>query len=136
MTLEPLIHAPSAVQLHVATVVPAFAIGTWQIFASRKGAPAHRALGFAYLALMTVTAISALFIHSLMPKGPFGGFSPIHLFVVGTLVGVVNALWAARTHNIAAHRAAMIGVYVGGLLIAGSLAFLPGRIMHRVVFGG
>jgi uncharacterized membrane protein len=29
----------------------------------------------------------------------------------------------------------MLGVYVGGLLIAGTLAFLPGRIMHGVVFG-
>jgi uncharacterized membrane protein len=136
MTLEPLVHAPFAVQLHVATVVPAFAIGTWQIFASRKGAPAHRALGYVYLALMTVTATAALFIHSLMPKGPFGGFSPIHLFVIGTLIGVVSALNAARTHNIRGHRGAMIGVYVGGLLIAGSLAFLPGRVMHRVLFGG
>jgi uncharacterized membrane protein len=30
----------------------------------------------------------------------------------------------------------MIGVYVGGILIAGSLALLPGRVMHTVVFGG
>jgi uncharacterized membrane protein len=30
----------------------------------------------------------------------------------------------------------MISVYVGGILIAGSLTFLPGRVMHRVVFGG
>ena len=135
MNLEPLLTAPLAVQVHVATVTPAFAIGSWQIFASRKGAPAHRTLGYLYLALMTVTAISALFIHSLMPKGPFGGFSPIHLFVIGTLVGVVNALGAARTHNTAAHRGAMLGVYVGGILIAGSLAFFPGRIMHAVVFG-
>jgi uncharacterized membrane protein len=29
----------------------------------------------------------------------------------------------------------MIGTYIGGLLIAGSLAFMPGRIMHTVVFG-
>jgi uncharacterized membrane protein len=34
-----------------------------------------------------------------------------------------------------AHRGAKIGTYAGGLLIAGSLAFLPGRIMHTVVFG-
>ena len=29
----------------------------------------------------------------------------------------------------------MLGVYIGGILIAGSLTFLPGRIMHAVVFG-
>ncbi len=33
------------------------------------------------------------------------------------------------------HRRAMLGVYIGGILIAGSLAFAPGRIMHSVVFG-
>jgi uncharacterized membrane protein len=29
----------------------------------------------------------------------------------------------------------MLGVYIGGLLIAGSLAFMPGRIMHTMTFG-
>jgi uncharacterized membrane protein len=29
----------------------------------------------------------------------------------------------------------MIAVYIGGMLIAGSLTLLPGRIMHAVVFG-
>ena len=45
MTLEPLPHAPLAIQIHVATVVPAFFLGTWQIFFSHNGAPFHRALG-------------------------------------------------------------------------------------------
>jgi uncharacterized membrane protein len=135
MTLEPLLHASLPIRIHVATVVPAFVIGTWQIFASHKGAPVHRALGYLYLALMTVTSIDALFIHSLMPNGPFGGFSPIHLLVPLTLFGVVGALRGAWTHNIAQHRWSMISVYVGGVLIAGTLAFLPGRVMHAVVFG-
>jgi uncharacterized membrane protein len=136
MSLAPLLDAPLAVKIHVATVVPAFAIGTYLIFFSRKGAPFHRALGYVYLALMTVTAITTLFIHALMPHGPFGGFSPIHLLVGLTLFGVVGALRGARTHNIPMHRYSMLGVYIGGILIAGSLAFLPGRIMHAVVFGG
>lgn len=123
-------------RIHVATVVPAFILGTYQIFLSRKGAPIHRVLGYIYLALMTVTAITTLFIHALMPKGPFGGFSPIHLLVGLTLFGVVGALRGAWTHNIRLHKISMISVYVGGLLIAGSLTFLPGRIMHAVVFGG
>jgi len=114
MTLEPLLHAPLAVQIHVATVVPAFLIGTYQIFLSRKGEPFHRALGYVYLTLMTITAIAALFVQALMPRGPFFGFSPIHLRM---------------------HQRAMLGVYIGGILIAGSLAFLPGRIMHAVTFG-
>jgi uncharacterized membrane protein len=51
-----------------------------------------------------------------------------------TLFGVVGALYARR-HNIRAHRQSMLGVYIGGLLIAGSLTLLPGRIMHTVFFG-
>lgn len=135
MNLAPLMHAPLPIQVHVATVVPAFLLGTYQIFLSRKGAPFHRALGYVYLALMTITSIAALFVHSLMPNGPFLGFSPIHLFVPLTLFGVVGALAGAWSHNIQLHRNSMIGVYVGGLLIAGSLALLPGRLMHAVVFG-
>lgn len=134
MNLTPLLQAPLAVRVHVATIVPAFLIGTWMIFFSRKGAPPHRGLGYVYLALMTITAIAALFVHQLMPKA-FLGFSPIHLFVPLTLVSVVLALVGARTHNIRMHRGAMIGLYVGGLLIAGGLTFLPGRIMHAVAFG-
>ena len=135
MNLAPLLHAPLAVQFHVATVVPAALIGTWLIFASRKGAPLHRALGYAYLALMTVTALSTLWVHQLMPHGPFFGFSPIHLLIPLTLYGIVGALRGAWTHNRAMHRRAMLGVYFGGIFIAGSLTFLPGRIMHAVFFG-
>jgi uncharacterized membrane protein len=135
MTLEPLFHAPLAVQIHAATVIPAFFLGTWQIFFSRKGQPAHRAIGYVYLLLMTIASVAAMFIHALMPRSPFFGLSPIHIFVPITLFGVAGALYGAWTHNIRAHRNAMIGTYIGGLLIAGSLAFMPGRIMHAVAFG-
>src|SRR5258706_4811353 len=128
MTFAPLIDASLPIKLHVATVLPAFALGTYQIFFSRKGSPFHRGIGYLYLGLMTITSISALFVHSLLPDGPFLGFSPIHLLVPLTLFGVVGALRGAWTHNIAMHRTSMISVYVGGLLIAGSLTLLPGRI--------
>jgi len=135
MSLAPLLAAPLPIQVHVFTVVPAFVIGTWQIFLSRKGAPGHRFWGYVYLLLMTITAIAAIFIRDIMPDGPFGGFSPIHLFVPITLAGVAGAVYGARTRNIAMHRRAMLGVYAGGILIAGTFAFMPGRIMHAIVFG-
>ena len=133
MNLAPLANAPWAVQLHVATVVPAFFIGTWLLAFSRKGAPHHRALGYVYLALMAITSFTALFVHRTNPEGVFG-FSPIHIFVPLTLAGIAEALYAARTHQIRRHRYAMIGTYVSALLIAGAFTFLPGRIMHAVVF--
>jgi uncharacterized membrane protein len=135
MSLAPLLAASFAIKLHVATVVPAFLLGTWLIFISRKGARYHRAIGYVYLTLMTITSIAALFVHTLVPNGPFFGFSPTHLFVPLTLLGVVGALYYARRHNIKAHRKSMLGVYIGGILIAGSFTLLPGRIMHTVFFG-
>jgi uncharacterized membrane protein len=136
VTLAPLLQAPFAVQFHVATVLPAALIGTWQIFFSRKGSPLHRVMGWVYVALMIVTALSTLWVHQLMPHGPFFGLSPIHLFIPLTFVGFYNALRGAMTHDLPRHRYAMLGVYFGGILIAGGLTLLPGRIMHAVVFGG
>ncbi|BCW87459.1 hypothetical protein sos41_05880 [Alphaproteobacteria bacterium SO-S41] len=134
MTLEPILNAPLAIQLHVITVVPAFFIGTWLLFFSAKGAPWHRTLGKIYLTLMVLTAIAAFFIHAVV--GPtFYGFGLIHLFIPLVASGTYNGLKGAWTHNIPRHRRAMTLMYVGALLIAGGLTFLPGRIMHAVFFG-
>ncbi len=134
MNFEPLLHQPLAVQIHVATVIPAFILGTYQIFFSTKGSPHHRLTGYIYLTLMVITSIAAFFIHQVNPAGPFG-LSWIHLFVPLTLFGVYGALVTARKHDIKGHRRAMLGVYIGGILIAGTLAFAPGRLMHLMVFG-
>jgi len=131
MDLAPLWHAPLAIKIHLATVLPAFVIGTWLIFVSTKGARWHRALGAVYLALMTITALTTFFIRSIIP----GQLSPVHLLIPLTLFGVFGALWNVRRGNIKGHRNAMLGLYVGGLLIAGSLTLLPGRLLHRVFFG-
>jgi uncharacterized membrane protein len=123
--------APLAVKIHLATVIPAFFIGTWLIFFSTKGARVHRALGVLYLTLMTVTAITTLFIHVIDP----GHLSWIHLFVPLTLVGVTSTVLALRQGNIARHKRSMIGLYVGALLIAGGFTFVPGRLMYGLFFG-
>jgi len=130
MNISLLLQAPLAIKVHLATVMPAFAIGTWQVFASVKGSRPHRALGFVYLALMTVTACAAFFIRSV----GHGSLTPIHLFIPLTFFGVLGALWYARRGNIQGHRNAMLGLYFGGLIFAGALAFLPGRLMFRVFF--
>lgn len=138
MTIDPLLQAPLAVQIHVASVLPAFFLGTWQVFFSRKGASAHRTLGVLYLSLMTITAIAAFFIRaSSLPGMPsFHGFTPIHIFVLVTFVNVTVTVLALRAHKYRLHRATMMGLYLSGIGIAGTLAFMPGRIMHAVVFGG
>jgi uncharacterized membrane protein len=127
--------APAAVLIHVATVVPAFFIGTWQIFGSRKGSPAHRGLGALYLVLMTATALTAIFIHTTSFSHLVVGrlqLSWIHLFVPLTLYGVVGSVLALRRHDVAGHKRAMLSTYLGALVIAGGFAFTPGRIMYEV----
>ena len=95
----------------------------WLIFLSKKGARRHRMVGAIYLVLMTVTATAAIFIRDLRD----GSFSFLHLFVLLTYWSVFSAIWNLRRHNIRGHQGAMIGLYVGGILVAGGLTFLPTR---------
>lgn len=131
--LAPIMAAPWPIKLHLATVLPAFAIGAYLIVASAKGAPLHRALGYLYLTLMTITAGTTLFIHEVNPGG-FMGLSFVHLFIPLTIYGVVAAIVGARTHNVHLHRNSMIALYLGGFFVAGGSAFGPGRMLHTVFF--
>lgn len=128
--LSLLLRATVAVQLHVAAAVLALAIGS-VLLAGVKGDRLHRALGWTWVVAMGTTAISSLFIRQINA----GGFSFIHLISGWTIVALPMAVYAARRHKVADHRRAMTGMFVGGLLIAGSLAFLPGRMMWTMVFG-
>ena len=46
---------------------------------------------------------------------------------------VLVVLHAGR-HNVSAHGKTVTTIFFGALVIAGPFAFLPGRIMHAVVF--
>jgi uncharacterized membrane protein len=136
MNVEPLLNAPLLVQAHVATVVPAFLVGIWLLFFSRKGAPFHRAFGVLFFSLMVATAIISLFIHRRAPDSPFFGLSLIHLFVPLVLIATWRALDGALKGNIKQHRAWVLGLFIGALVINGAnnIFFLPG-ITHDMFFG-
>jgi uncharacterized membrane protein len=119
---------------HLATVVPAFAIGAFQIL-RRKGTPIHRSLGRVYMLLMLGTALITLAMPAKVGPQLFHHFGVIHTFSFLAISSVSIAYFAVRRGNIRVHRAAMISLYVGGILIAGTLAFLPGRMLHRWLFG-
>lgn len=135
MNLEPLLSASPAILLHFFTVVPAFVLGTYQLFISRRGSPTHRLVGKIYLVLMSVTAVAATFIPSFssvsLGLGPLR-VGLIHLFVPLTIWSVCSTRLALRAGNIHAHAASMRGLYIGGIIIAGLLTFAPGRIMYRM----
>jgi uncharacterized membrane protein len=136
VSLEPLLHAPLAVQAHVATVVPAFLLGGWLLVFSRKGLRWHRTLGAVFLGLMVTTAILSLFIHRRMPDNVVFGMSRTHLFVPFVLFASWRALDGALKGNITQHQRWVMGLFFGALVINGvnNVFFLPG-ITRDVFFG-
>jgi uncharacterized membrane protein len=110
----------------------AFVLGVVQL-AGPKGTLPHRTLGYTWVALMLVVAASSFAIQGIHQWGPF---SAIHLLSIMVLVLTPLAVLAARRHRVGTHSRAMIGLFAGALVIAGAFTLLPGRIMHRVVFGG
>ncbi len=120
--------------LHLATVAPAFLIGTF-LFVRRKGTSAHKALGRIYLLLMIATGLTTLFMPAHVGPRFLGHFGFIHAFSFFALYSAPAAYLAARRGNLKAHRKSMIGLYLGGILVAGAFAFSPGRMLHDWVFG-
>src|ERR1700681_2485655 len=131
MTLAPLLEATPAIQIHAFAAMSAFALGIVQM-AAPKGTLPHRTLGWIWVTLMLVVSVTAFFIHQIRS---WGEWSPIHLLAIFTLIMLPVAVFAAHRHDVAGHRRAMIGLFVGALLIAGLFTFVPGRIMHAVAFG-
>ena len=131
MTLAPLLHAHPAIQLHAFAAMTAFGLGLVQL-AAPKGTLPHRTIGWIWVVLMLIVSISAFFIHEIRL---WGQWSPIHLLAIFTLVMLPLAVWNARRHAVEQHRRAMLGLFLGALVIAGLFTFLPGRIMHAVLFG-
>jgi uncharacterized membrane protein len=131
MTLAPLLDAAPAIPLHAFAAMAAFALGLVQ-FAAPKGTLPHRTIGWVWVGLMACVALSSFWIHQIRLLGPW---SPIHLLSIFTLIMLPLAVWAAHRHRVAAHRRAMITMFSGALVVAGLFTLLPGRIMHKVVFG-
>jgi uncharacterized membrane protein len=131
MSLQPLLNAAPAIQIHAFAAIVAFALGIVQLTAP-KGTLPHRTLGYVWVTLMVVVAGTSFWIHDLRVWGPW---SPIHLLSIFTLAMLPLAVLHARKHRVTQHRNAMIAMFAGALLIAGLFTFLPGRIMHAVAFG-
>ncbi|WP_461534992.1 DUF2306 domain-containing protein [Spongorhabdus nitratireducens] len=101
----------------------------------RKGTAGHKVAGKFYLLLMLVTAVVTLLMPARVGPALFQHFGYIHLFSLLTLYSVPAAWFAAQRGDIRTHRNTMIGLYCGGILIAGSFAFMPGRLIHEWLFG-
>jgi uncharacterized membrane protein len=132
MNLAPLTSASLPIQLHAFAAMAAFGLGVVQL-AAPKGTIPHRTLGYTWVGLMLVVAISSFWIHDIRQ---FGAYSLIHVLSLYTLAMLPLGLYFARGHNVRGHKRTMLGLFLGALIIAGGFTLVPGRIMHKVVFGG
>ncbi len=104
--------------------------GAFVILSLPKGRGLHKPLGWLWVTAMGVTAVSSLFMTGL--NGNF--YSLIHLLTGWTLIALPMGVFAIRNRNVLAHRRAMTGMFLGGLIVAGAFAFLPGRFMFELFF--
>lgn len=129
MNIDAFFAAPWHIQLHAASAIAAVGLGAVQL-AAPKGTLPHRQLGYVWVALMLIVAVTAIFIQ----EG--GGFSWIHIFVPVTLLGVAGLVIQARRHKLRGHRITAWALFAGALIIPGVFTFLPGRLMHTVFIAG
>ena len=119
---------------HLFTVLPAALLGTYLILRP-KGTPSHRLLGKVYMILMLTTAALSLLIPAAVGPQLVGHLGLIHILSFVVLFSVPRAYFAARNQNLVQHKTAMIGVYVGGILIAGGFTLAPGRYLNQLLLG-
>ncbi len=129
MNLDALWNAPPVFVAHALAAIFAFFWGGVLLLLP-KGTPRHKFMGRIWVAAMAIVVVTSIFI----PR--FGAISYIHIFTVTTAISLPYAIIHVRKGNVRSHAIAMVSVYVGALIIAGAFTFLPGRIMHAVVFGG
>jgi uncharacterized membrane protein len=120
---------PLVVYVHFIAALAAMAIGAVQL-ARPKGTTGHRVIGWTWAALMMVVVLSSLWIPA------FLAFTWIHLFTLFVMVTLPLALYRAHRGEVAGHAKGMRGIYVGGLIVAGVFAFMPGRVLGNLLWKG
>jgi uncharacterized membrane protein len=134
MQLTPLIAT------HIMVALTATLIGPFAMWA-RKGYAAgktqrpklHRALGYAWVTCMLLTAITSMGIRDYrLPN--IAGYTPIHVLVPFVFTMFFIAFWALAKGNIRVHRLTMVGTYIGACLITGALTLMPTRLLGQLVW--
>ena len=119
------------IAIHMSAAIAATLTGPVALWARRgrtQHPRLHRAFGYAWVTLMVVTAISALFIRDFkLPN--VAGYTPIHLLIPATFLGLTVAFGYLARRNIAGHRRAMQITYISACIVAGGFTFLPGRLL-------
>jgi uncharacterized membrane protein len=120
---------PFPVYVHFTAALSALALGIVMLV-RRKGTASHKRLGWAYIAAIAAVAVSSLWIPGFLK------FTWIHAINVITIVSLPLTIVHIRRGNVRAHAGAMKGLFIGGLLIAGGFALVPGRLLGNLVWHG
>lgn len=125
------------IAVHMTAALLAVATGPVALWARRgreQHPRLHRAFGYAWVTLMLVTAVSALFIRDFrLPN--IAGYTPIHLLVPVVFVSLFGAFWMLARRNIAGHRKVMQLLYFAACIVAGAFTLLPGRYLGQALWG-
>ena len=137
MQLTPLI------AVHMSAALAAVVIGPVALWARRGHARQqadsqrprlHRAAGYAWVTLMLMVVVTAVFIRDYrLPN--IAGYTPIHLLVPVTLGSLALAFWHLRHGRIRSHRFTMIALYISACIVTGALTLLPSRYLGQLVWG-
>jgi uncharacterized membrane protein len=131
-TLTPLL------AVHVTAALSAVVLGPFALWARlgmKQHPKLHRAFGYAWVTMMVLTAMTAIFIKSTASLPRWGDYSPIHLLIPVTLLSLFGAFWYLAKGNIRVHKKTMLSLYFWACIFTGALTLLPGRLMNHWVFG-
>jgi uncharacterized membrane protein len=124
------------IAIHMTAALGALVTGPVALWARKGGAARpqlHRAFGYAWVTLMVITAVSAIFIRDFrLPN--VSGFTPIHLLVPVVFGMLFGAFWFLAHGNIPAHRKFMQRLYFSACIGAGLFALAPSRLLGHTVF--
>ena len=119
------------IPLHAIAAILAIILGGVQLYMN-KGSVTHKLLGYIWVGLMLIVSVSSFFIHEIKL---WNIYSPIHLLSAWTIFSLGLAIYYVRISNIKRHKHVMIMIYVFALVLTGFFTFMPGRVMHQIVFG-
>lgn len=131
------------IAIHLSAALGALALGPVALWA-RKGHQAkiaatqrprlHRAAGYAWVTLMLITALSAIFIRDFkLPN--IAGYTPIHILVPVVFGSLFMAFRALFRRDIRRHRTWMQALYFSACIGAGVFTLLPTRYLGQLVWG-
>lgn len=124
------------IAVHMTAAIGALALGPIVLWARQgrtKRPTLHRALGYAWVTLMVMTAVSAIFIRDFrLPN--IEGYTLIHLLVPATFFGLTRAFMKLARRDIKGHRLTMQVTYVAACIVAGAFTLLPSRYLGQLLW--